>query len=60
MINYNVPKPKLSPDFTMDDIRKIRDWSYEVLKDATVEERLAYYKEEAAQFEASRAAKHAA
>jgi hypothetical protein len=38
---HNIPKPELSPDFTIDDIHKIREWNYERLKDATVEERLA-------------------
>jgi hypothetical protein len=38
---HNVPKPELSPDFTIDDIHKIREWHYERLKDATVDERLA-------------------
>jgi broad specificity phosphatase PhoE len=38
---HNVPKPDLSSDFTIDDIHKIREWHYERLKDATVDERLA-------------------
>jgi hypothetical protein len=38
---HNIPKPELSPDFTIDDIHKIREWHYERLKDATVDERLA-------------------
>jgi broad specificity phosphatase PhoE len=38
---HNVPKPELSPDFTIDDIYKIREWHYKRLKDATVDERLA-------------------
>jgi len=38
---HNIPKPDISPDFTIADIRKIREWNYERLKDATVEERLA-------------------
>jgi hypothetical protein len=41
MVHYDIPNPKLSPDFTLADIRKIREWNYERLKDATVEERLA-------------------
>jgi hypothetical protein len=43
MINYNIPKPNVSAHFTIDDIHKIREWHYEQLKDATVEERMAYY-----------------
>ena len=43
MIN-NIPKPALSPDFTVDDIHRIREWHYEQLKDATIEERIAFYR----------------
>ncbi|MDR0562546.1 MAG: hypothetical protein LBG73_07630 [Spirochaetaceae bacterium] len=41
MIHYDIPEPELSPDFTLEDIHKIRAWSYERLKDATVEEQIA-------------------
>ena len=44
MIN-NIPKPVLSPNFTVDDIHRIREWHYEQLKDATVEERMMFYRE---------------
>jgi hypothetical protein len=37
---HDAPKPEISPNFTIDDIHKIREWNYERLKDATVEERL--------------------
>ena len=37
----NLPKPTLSPNFTIDDIHKIREWNYERLKDSTFEERMA-------------------
>ena len=40
MIHYNIPNPKLSPNFTIADIHKIRYWNYERMKDATIEERL--------------------
>ena len=40
MIHEN-PKPEISPDFTIDDIHKIREWEYERLKDATPDERRA-------------------
>jgi hypothetical protein len=30
--------PDISPDFTLEDIRKIRDWSYERRKNMTLEE----------------------
>ena len=38
---HNIPKPDISPAFTVDDIHKIREWNYERLKDATPEERRA-------------------
>jgi hypothetical protein len=37
----DIPKPKISPNFTIEDIHKIREWNYERLKDATVEEQIA-------------------
>lgn len=33
----------ISPDFTVEDIHKIREWNYERTKDMTVEEKVAYY-----------------
>lgn len=33
----------ISPDFTIEDIYKIREWNYERTKDMTVEEKIAYY-----------------
>jgi hypothetical protein len=44
MIN-NITKPELSPNFTIGDIHKIREWHYEQLKDATIEETIAFYHE---------------
>jgi hypothetical protein len=38
---HDIPKPKISPAFTVEDIHKIREWNYERLKDATQEERSA-------------------
>jgi hypothetical protein len=38
---HDIPKPKISPNFTIEDIHKIREWNYERLKDATPEERRA-------------------
>jgi hypothetical protein len=49
MIN-NIPKPNSGAAFTVEDIRKIRDWHYEVLKDATREERREFYNKGAAHF----------
>ena len=42
MIN-DIPKPEISPNFTIEDIHKIREWHYETLRDATVQERLDFY-----------------
>ncbi|GHT00340.1 hypothetical protein AGMMS50276_25860 [Synergistales bacterium] len=42
---YDIPKPEIIGQLTLENIRKIRDWHYEVLKDATREERSAFYKE---------------
>jgi len=39
---YDIPKPDISPDFPIEDIHKICEWYYEILKDATPEERHAY------------------
>lgn len=33
----------ISPDFTIEDIHKIREQNYERTKDMTVEEKVAYY-----------------
>ena len=40
MIN-EIPKPTISQAFTIEDIHKIREWNYERLKDATIDERRA-------------------
>ena len=37
----DVPKPEISPAFTIEDIHRIRSWNYERLKDATHDERHA-------------------
>jgi hypothetical protein len=49
MIHYDIPRPKLSPDFTIDDIHKIREWNYERTKDASDEEYLSYAKKQTEQ-----------
>jgi hypothetical protein len=38
---HNIIEPDTSPDFTVNDIHKIREWNYERLKDATKNERIA-------------------
>jgi hypothetical protein len=40
MMIHNIPMPPISSEFTIEDIHKIREWNYERLKDATVQERL--------------------
>ena len=47
MIN-DIPKPTISPAFTVDDIHLIREWNYARLRDATISERLADNKRRAA------------
>jgi 3-deoxy-D-arabino-heptulosonate 7-phosphate (DAHP) synthase class II len=37
---HDIPMPEISAEFTVDDIHRIREWNYERLKDATVNERL--------------------
>ena len=44
---YDIPMPKISPNFTIDDIHKIREWNYERLKDATIKERIEEIKRQA-------------
>ena len=36
---------KISPNFTIEDIHKVREYSYEITKNMTTEERTAYYQE---------------
>ena len=36
---------KISPDFTIDDIHKIREYNYEMMKDMSPEERKQYNKQ---------------
>jgi hypothetical protein len=45
---HDIPKPDISPAFTVEDIHKLREWNYERLKDATKEERSADTEERAA------------
>lgn len=35
----------LSPDFTIEDIHKIREYHYELTKDMTTQERINFYNE---------------
>ncbi len=36
-------KPVLSPNFTVDDIHRLREYNYEKTKDMTPEDRHGYY-----------------
>lgn len=36
-------KPSVSPDFTVDDIHKIREYHYELTKNMTTRERMDFY-----------------
>ncbi len=36
-------KPVLSPDFTIEDIHKLREYNYYQTKDMTLQERIDYY-----------------
>lgn len=36
-------KPNLSPDFTIEDIHKLREYNYEQTKNMTLQERQSYY-----------------
>ena len=36
-------EPKISPNFTIEDIHKIREYNYEMTKHMTTEELSAYY-----------------
>ena len=47
---HDIPKPQISPAFTIEDIHIIREWEYERLKDATPEERRADTERRAAEF----------
>lgn len=39
----NLEKPVLSPDFTIEDIHKLREYNYYNTKDMSLEEKVQYY-----------------
>ena len=43
MGNAIIKKPTLSPNFTVDDIHRLREYNYEMTKDMDDKERMAYY-----------------
>jgi hypothetical protein len=44
-------KPNISPNFTVEDIHKIREYHYELTKNMPFEERVAFYREGAKEFQ---------
>lgn len=38
-----IAKPVISPDFTIEDIHKLREYQYELTKDMSPQERQDYY-----------------
>ena len=40
-----IAKPVISPDFTIEDIHKIREYHYELTKDMTIQEKINFYNE---------------
>ena len=45
-----IPEPFVSPEFTIDDIHRIREHHYELRKDMTPEERREWYAEGTREF----------
>jgi hypothetical protein len=43
-------KPNISPNFTVEDIHKIREYHYELTKNMSSEERMAFYRDGAKEF----------
>ncbi len=44
-------KPVLSPDFTIDDIHKLREYNYYLTKDMSLQERMDYYNKKGRAFQ---------
>ncbi len=40
-----ITEPIISPDFTIEDIHKIREYHYELTKDMTTQEKINFYNE---------------
>ena len=40
-----ITQPNISPDFTIEDIHKIREYRYELTKDTTTQEKINFYNE---------------
>ena len=50
-----ITKPNISPDFTIEDIHKIREYRYELTKDTTTQEKINFYNEGGRAFLAEKA-----
>ncbi|MCL1885907.1 MAG: hypothetical protein FWF98_04035 [Dehalococcoidia bacterium] len=50
-----IPEPEISPDFTIEDIHKIREWHYEICKGMSSQEINEYTHKEAERFKADMA-----
>lgn len=46
-----IQKPDVSPDFTLEDIRKIRHYHYEIVKDMSTDEKVKFYNSASEEFE---------
>lgn len=40
-----IAEPIISPDFTIEDIHKIREYHYELTRDMTMQEKINFYNE---------------
>jgi hypothetical protein len=47
----SMDKPNISPNFTIEDIHKIREYHYELTKDMPFEEKAAFYSDGAKEFQ---------
>ena len=45
-----IAEPIISPDFTIEDIHKLREYNYYVTKDMTSQERIDYYNQKGRAF----------
>ena len=50
-----ITQPNISPDFTIEDIHKIREYRYELTKDMTTQEKINFYNEGGRAFLAEKA-----
>ena len=45
-----MPTLDISPDFTVEDIRKVREYHYELTKDMSTQERIEFYRQGSQEF----------